>query len=104
MQTRRDKKLLRRASKQARREQRLADRTLQPTKKDTDVFMSTRKTYHDHWCSAMNGVWLSGSNKIAVTNQRAAFQGGAEPCLLCLQITADALKTARLDSLDTRYV
>lgn len=88
MQTRREKKRLKFEAKQRRRAERMADRANHPQKLPSEAFMSCRATYHDHWCSAMNGVWLSGSNRVNVV-EKLGILASAEPCLLCAKITED---------------
>lgn len=86
----RGRRKLRLKKKQHRRESRLIGLQARPTKRDDQVYISGKprnkegpKRYHQAWCAAVNGVWLSGSNNLRVVSISEARALGLLECKLC---------------------
>ncbi len=75
-------KLMRREAKEQRRADRMSAREARPVKSRDEAFVTGGKAYHDFWCAAVNGVWLSGSNNVEVV-PRNEVVSVKEPCGLC---------------------
>lgn len=89
MKRRRKNKLKNRLN---RRNARLADKALRPTKTADEVFVFPKsKLYHAFWCDAVNGSWLAGSLKMKVISHKDSCIQQRSPCLLCLDIWAKSV-------------
>ena len=64
-----------------RRQERLRDLSLRPQLGQEEVYTTGGKCFHESWCTAVNGVWLSGANTICVVPRGNVM--GLRPCRLC---------------------
>jgi hypothetical protein len=72
-------------AKMQRRANRLSAKESQPTKTRDEVYITNGMRYHDYWCSAVNGVWLSGSNVLQVVPYKEICCT-KRPCRICAQM------------------
>lgn len=77
-------------AKKSRRAERLSGAITRPELKTGQVYISGRpgtqrhkKMFHVVWCSAINGLWLSGSQNLKIVSKQEAIKEGREPCVLC---------------------
>lgn len=73
----------RRAEKRERRAERMAGAP-RPEKGEFEVWVTKRGAcYHPLWCSAVNGLWLSGGNCLQTLDLKAAEAAMYRMCELC---------------------